>query len=501
MVAAGVLIGGLSAGCASEDAGAGSSSAGEFVLGLPAGPQGWDPYDCSGGTRSMLTSVYDTLMRITPDGGVEPALATEWKYETPTRFTMTLRDGVEFDDGTPLDAAVVKANLERAASAPTGATAQFVEGEPRITVTSDLELTIELAHPDPDLPDLFSDCAGMIVHPDLAGDPDRLASEVHATGPYTFDSDASIADSSYVFIRKDDYWNAEAYPFEKAIFKIIPDSNALLSALLSGEVDISVAGSFQAVPQVEAAGKAYVYGNTSQYAILLNDRDGTVVPALKDQRVRQALNYAIDRQAIMETFFGDKGIPTPQLTAEGTTGYDAGLDDHFPYDPGKAKALLAEAGYPNGFSMTVLTSKIVGLDSFVSAVADYWAKIGVEVNQHVADTSTFFTDLTTTEYAAVAYPIKGVSTYSLLGRFFGPTTSFSPFGSTDAEFADLMNDAATGDDNALRDAAARLLDLGWYVGVGFSAQYYFYDPAKVTGLEMRRGDGMPLFYDWRPPTS
>lgn len=486
------------AGCSSADST--SSKDPEFTMGVTQAVQGWDPYRCVGATRTVLTSAYDTLTRVTPDGTAEPSLAESWEYETPKRFTMTLREGVQFDDGTPLDAEVVKANLERSVATPSGVTAQFAADQPRITVNSDTELTIALAKPDPDLAHLFANCGGMIVHPDLVANPDKLASEVNGTGPYTFDSGASIADSKYVFVKKDDHWNSEAYPFAKATFSVIPDSNAMISALISGDIDIAN-GTFQNVAQVEAAGKSAIYGNVSPFAILLNDRDGELVPALEDVRVRQALNYAVDRPAIIKTLFGDKGIATPQIPAEGVPGYDSALDDVYPYDPEKAKALLAEAGYPNGFSLTVLTTSVNQFDTFVSAVADYWDKVGVDVKQDVRDFSTFFTGITTKDYPAVFQPLRAVPAYAALNTYFGPNSRNNPFGSSDPQFAASMDKAATGDEAALREASARVLDQAWYVSVGLNAQYIFFDPATVTGLEMLNSDNTPLFYNWQPASS
>ena len=470
----------------------------ELTVGTGTPLPGWDPYACTGGTRNVYLSVYDTLTRITPDGETEPSLAESWEYETPTRFTLTLREGVEFADGTAVDAAVVKANLDRAAASPTAVTAQFAADQPTITAVSDREVAIDLAKPDPDLPYLFSYCGGMIVHPDLVADPDRMAGEADGTGPYTYVADASIADSTYVFAKKDGYWNSDAYPFAKVTFSVIPDANAMISALLSDQVDIAD-GAFENVAQVEAAGKSAIHENISQYTLLINDRAGELVPALGDVRVRQALNYAIDRPAIIETLFGGDSRATPQLPAVGIAGYDASLDERYPYDPEKAKQLLAEAGYPDGFSMSVLTAPVYQFDTYLSAVADYWAKIGVQVDQEVAPWSTYLADLATTKYPVEFYPVKGVSTYSVLNKYFGPTAGLNPFKTSDAALSASLDAAAAGDEDALRAASEWLLDEAWYVAAGFKAQYFFFDSTRVTGIEMQKDDPTPLFYDWRPP--
>jgi peptide/nickel transport system substrate-binding protein len=490
----------LTVGCAATAEGPAEADA-EFTMAIAAGPQGWDPYKCVGSTRTVLTSVYDTLARITPDGTSVPSLANAWEYESPTRFVLTLRDDVAFADGTPVDADVVKANLDRAASSPTAVTAQFAADKPTITAVSPTEVAIDLAQPDPDLPYLFSDCGGMIVHPDLIADPERMTTEVDGTGPYTYDTAASITDSSYVFIKKDEYWDSAAYPFAKATFSVIPDGNAMLSALLSGQVDISVAGSYQAVPQIESAGKAYLDGNVSQFSVILSDRAGELVPALADERVRQALNYAIDRDAIIETLFGERGLPTPQLLPEGSAGYEAALNDRYPYDPEKATELLEAAGYADGFTLPVLTTGVLQFDTFLSTVADYWSKVGVQVEQNVVDTPTYLSAKFTREYPAFVEPLTVVPPYSSMNRYFGPTSAYNPFGATDPTLTADLAAAAAGDAEALGAASTRLLDLGWYVGAGFNAQYIFYDPDVVSNLEMLNSANQPLFYDWRPAGS
>ncbi|MCO4252137.1 ABC transporter substrate-binding protein [Pseudarthrobacter raffinosi] len=469
------------------------------MKGIQTPLQSWDPYKCTGAQSNMFVAVYNSLTRETPEGTFEPALAESWEYETPTKFVMTLRDGVAFKDGTPLNANVVKANLERSVATPTGITSQFAANKPQITVISDLELAIDLDHPDPDLPFLFSSCGGMMAHPDLVAAPDRMVNEVNGTGPYNFEADASIAASSYVFNKKDNYWNSEAYPFSKVTFSVIPDNNSMINALVSGQVDI-VPGNFQGVAQAESAGMAHVLGNVSPFSILLNDRAGKLVPALADERVRQALNYAVDRDAVIKTLFGENGVPTPQIPAEGVPGYDSALNDRYPYDPNKARELLAEAGYADGFSMPVLTTTVHQFDAFLSAVANYWGEIGVNVTQEVKDPSTYLSEVLKTNYPATVYPLKGAPPYSILNKFFGPNANFNTFKSTDAEFSEYMGKAAGGDETALRDASAQLLDMGWYVSAGFDAQYYFFNPKKVTGLEMLTSENTPLFYNWQPAT-
>src|SRR5450759_2477316 len=106
-------------------------------------------------------------------------------------------------------------------------------------------------------------------------------------------------------------------------------------------------------------------------------KDGTAVPAIGDVRVRQALNYAIDRTALAKVLGGGKGRPVSSEFLPGGDAYDASLDNYYPYDVAKAKALLAAAGYPNGFKVTILSIPVGGLDTLAQAGASYWEAIGV----------------------------------------------------------------------------------------------------------------------------
>lgn len=473
-----------------------------LTVGAPAGPRGFDPYNCSSGPeQNVLLAAYDTLLRAAPDGTFQPSLAVADKYLNDTTFTLKLRSDLKFADGSALDATAVKTNLDRATKTLTQITAAFATSVKAVTVVDPTDLTITLSRPNPDLPSILSSCAGMIVSPKLLATPADLATKMDGSGPYTYDAGNSITNSAYTFQHKNTYWNAAAYSYHTVTFKVISDFNAEYNALVSGQIDIA-AGTPQELDTAKSAGMASVQGNINFYMVNLLDNAGTKVPALKDVRVRQALNYAIDRAAIVKTFWGATGRPTDQSLSNKAPGYDAALDSAYAYDPIKARSLLAAAGYKGGFTMPVLSTQAFQLDQVLQAVAGYWAKIGVTVQDNVKQIGDWSTAATTTAYPAVISPFTGIPPFTALAQRFSPVSPLNPFHTSDPAFLTALGQAgaATGSGGhaALTAASKQLIDQARYAGIGYDVVIWFYNPKKVTSIEMQQGEAVPHFYNWKP---
>ncbi len=255
------------AGCSSGGGSGGAAGAASSVtVGVTQPPRDLDPYDNAVPLLNIMRSAYDNLLRQAPDGTFKPALAESWNYIDPTTFTMSLRPGVKFADGTPLNAQVVKANLERAAAKPTAVTAQFAGDKPQITADSDMSVRVKLGQPDPDLTSIFAGGTGMIVHPDLVANPKQMATTMNGTGPYTYNSAKSITNASYVFDQKPGYWGAAAFPFKTVTWKVVSDLNSALNALLSGQIDVAP-GAPEGATQVAGAGMKSVNGLGAYFAV------------------------------------------------------------------------------------------------------------------------------------------------------------------------------------------------------------------------------------------
>jgi peptide/nickel transport system substrate-binding protein len=366
------------------------------------------------------------------------------------------------------------------------------------------DVAITLSTPNPDLTTILSSCAGMIVSPELLAQPSKMATTMDGTGPYNYDVNASIPGSTYTFHRKATYWNAAAYPFQNVIFKVITDFDTEFNAILSGELDLAV-GTPGEIPSAKAAGLAYVEGSINFYAIDLRDREGTQVPALKSVLVRQALNYAIDRAAIIKTFFGSVGRPTDQLLDVHAAGYSASLNNSYPYDPAKAKQLLAQAGYPNGFTLPVLSTQGFELDQILQAVSGYWANIGVKVQDEIQPVGDWEDLLISNKYPAAIFPFSGIPPYTALDQSFGSSSPLNPFHTTNNALDSALSQAAVATSASamapsITSAQEILIDQAWYAGVGYDSVIWFYNPKVVTGIQMQEGESVPHFYNWKVPS-
>ncbi|GJF33404.1 peptide ABC transporter substrate-binding protein [Kitasatospora sp. NE20-6] len=491
-----------SSACSGPDAATSGSDGRTITLASPSALSDLDPYSCTGGQdQTVLGAVYDTLLRQAPDGGFQPALAVSWRYESPVRFTLQLRTGATFADGTPLDAEAVKRNLDRAAASTGTATANFAAAVRSVATEGPARIAVTLHQPYPDLPAVLAGCTGMIVNPERLVTPETLASTMDGSGPYTYDAARSEPGTRYVFHRRAGYWDEGSYPFDTAVFEVIPDIDAGYEALAAGRVDVA-AGASSALQRAGQIVPASVRGQDVQYLVNLLDRGGSRVPALRDVRVRRALNLAVDRGAVNTRFFAGAGRPTVQIVPPGAAGYDAALDGTYPHDVVKAKQLLTQAGHPNGFTLTVLSTQSFKCDAVLQSVAAQWAAIGVKVENVVKPYDEYLQSLASQIYPAVIVPVQGTPPYTALVNNFAERSKRNPYRSTDAVFAEARLQAQDATSSAAVDGLhtmnSRLIDQAWYVGIGTSAVTWLYNPKKVESVRMQEGGYNPGLYNWQP---
>jgi peptide/nickel transport system substrate-binding protein len=203
----------------------------------------------------------------------------------------------------------------------------------------------------------------------------------------------------------------------------------------------------------------------------LIDRGGVVAKALGDVRVRQALNYAVDRKAIVKGIYGEFGTPTDGIATPGFAGFSEPTIAMYPYNVKKAQQLMKDAGYENGFTMPLLGS--IALDpnnNLINAIADYWSKIGVKVDITVApDAANWSARFSSKQFPAVI-DLNGNGLIAQANSQLLPTgTSFNPFGSTDDQITALFQQAVAAPtaerDKLLKKMATRVRELAWFVPV------------------------------------
>lgn len=346
-VAAGLLL--FSTACSDSAA---NSSGGPHTLtigmGVPATP--WNLAEAGNSPQAQYYQpIFDTLLRLTPDAEPTTNVATSWSYdESKTRLTLKLRRGAEFTDGTPVDAAAVAANLmhTRTGTKEAAADLRAIAG---VDVIDSDTVVVNLSAPDPALVNALGGVAGMLAGPNAL----TAASGPVGSGPYILDKGATTAGQRYVYTRNPDYWNPAAFPFEKIVLKYIADSTARTNALLSGQLDTSQLTPQRARPAKNRGFEVLDYDSGLIQGLFIWDRGGKVVPALGNPKVRQALNYAFDRNTISTNADLGYSIPTTQMFNTTSAAFDESLNNRYQYDPVKARQMLADAGYPHGFEVTV----------------------------------------------------------------------------------------------------------------------------------------------------
>lgn len=491
------MTGALLAGCASPSA-TDSAEAATDELGVAViGPlTTYDPVLSDSGVAPwMLQPVYDQLIRYTVDGTFEPNLATSWERPSDLEFVMTLREGVTFTDGTPFNAEAVKTNFDRIAAAA-GPDASLFSKVESVTVVDDSTVSLSLSSPDPSLELTLSKNLGMMASPLAIGDK-TLATAPVGTGPYTLDADESLTGDHWTFVRNPDYWGDTAdFPYDELRFKKYADANAVLNAIRAGEVQVAY-GAADTADAAESAGLSVITAETNTVGIVLSDREGTMLPALGDVRVRQALNYAIDREAILSTVALGYGTVTDQWFGPQTAGYDDALQGTYTYDPERARELLAEAGYADGFELAITIPPIH--TALIQAIQGYLAEIGVTVTINDAQ-ANFFPDVQKGVTPAYTLQNAQLDLFSLAPNILFPGGLQNPFGSENAEVTALYSQIATA---TQEDAAKKwqkinaiLTDEAWFVPIYNGYTIAYADPG--VNVEIWPGMSTPWIYSFAP---
>jgi peptide/nickel transport system substrate-binding protein len=356
----------------------------------------------SGGIKQYMMLIYDYLVGCTDDGQLSPegGIAQRWE-QAPDKlnWTFTLRQGVKFHDGSELTAEDVKFSIDslfepKAVAALLGPTkAAFKEAEIKDPYT----LVIHLKQPAIFLPWNFS-CAtggeGIILpkKPFEQGGADGFAKNPIGSGPYQVVKNS--LGGSIELGAVDKHWRDGVPRYKTVTFMLIPEESTRLAQLRTGEADV-IAVSRERVPEVKASGFNVFSKLNDQVVAVYMQQQWDPVP-VADKRVRQALNYAIDKEALMQFVFAGQGVPVPMYPI-GSYGVAGGADPElkpYPYDPAKAKQLLAQAGYPNGFETRIysyVTADLPELNRLAEAVADYLAKVGVKAQITPMDRSALST--------------------------------------------------------------------------------------------------------------
>ncbi|HEV2056508.1 MAG TPA: ABC transporter substrate-binding protein [Methylomirabilota bacterium] len=329
-------------------------------------------------TVNYFVNLYDTLTRWDTALQLQPGLATSWKAVNETTWEFTLRPGVKFHDGAPFTAEDVKATFERnMQTGKTVVTPGFTTIE-AVQVVNPLTTRILTKKPDPLMPVRMAQMGSQILPARLITDDGvkELARRAVGTGAYRFVE--WVKDERLVMQANHDWWGWEgkAPSVERVIWKPIPDEFPRIVALEKGDVDI-----ITNVPPDRMKGiaegrltKIVTVPATRVVALSTNSTQ----PPLSDKRVRQALAYALDVPALIKNLYAGMGKPYSGGLVDTDFGYNPALKP-YPYDPAKARALLAQAGYPGGIDVALYfgNGTMVNDKALIEAIVDMWSKVGI----------------------------------------------------------------------------------------------------------------------------
>lgn len=494
-------------GCSSSSTGASGPSTTSVAIGSNADPAafGYDPASLSGGgVATFWQALYSSLVTTTADGSVKPGLATSYKFsENKSVLTLKLRSGVTFADGSTLTAKLVKANLDRRSNPALGAYGMFGKGSAAeikdVAAPDPSTVMITFAHPTASALTMLADSAGRIVGQKGIDDPKSLATAPDGSGPYTLSASGTTQGNTYTLQKNTRSWDASSYPYEAVVYKIYQDTQTEANALASGQVQVAqLDGATSQIATSSGKKVTAVAGNV--YALPVFDTTGKTSKPFANVKVRQALSMAIDRDSIAKLHPG--ATPTASFFPKGTAGNDSSLDDAYAYNPTKAKQLMAEAGYPNGFAFKIVT---IGptLDADLQALQSDWKGIGVSLTiQHATSYAQGLQAQTTTPLGYNSFAIGKDPLGFTLGFVLGGT--FNPQQNTNRAIQSALSAAESGDGNAdtasLKNLNAAIVNEGWAITLYEQAGVIGYDPAKVRTPQTPGTTLFPLLSSIKPAT-
>ncbi len=373
------------------------ANAKDLKIGTAAEAQSMDPYFINNDdTSSVLGNIYDQLIMFDKDINPQPGLAESWKNTTPKEWVLNLRKGVKFHNGNAFNADDVIFSYDRVHNWDKSAFKSKVNMIEKVEKLDDFTIKMTTKKPYPVFLRQLT-YINILDKETLEGKTDQwIGLNPVGTGPYKFKSWSKGSHLNLVSF--DGYWKGEA-TYKTLTFKPLTNDATRVAAILSGAVDI-----INKVPQVDVDkikrnDKLDFFKAPSLRTIYLHmDQHRETSPYVKsatgknplmDKRVRQAFSYAINRDEITKYIMKGFAIPATQINANTVYGHDDSIKS-YGYDPEKAKALLAEAGYSDGFEIELDSLNRGAYPKVAQAVASNLARVGVKVKVDAAPGSSYF---------------------------------------------------------------------------------------------------------------
>jgi peptide/nickel transport system substrate-binding protein len=396
---------------------AAQASAAELKIGLASPVSSADPqYHMIWANMAMSTHIFERLTQQDQDQHLAPGLATSWKTIADDLWEFKLRPGVKFHDGSDFTAEDVVFSIERIKALKNSPStfAIFLKGIASWEIVDPLTIRFRTNGIYPELPvdlsliPILSKKAASGPAPEGKTTPQMNAGDgMVGTGPYKFAE--FVPNDHETVVRNADYWG-EKEPWDKVTFRFIGSAPTRLAALLSGDVDVIDYVAPVDIARLKKDAKVSVFtglSNRTGYIVLDQYRDTspgvTGVEGknpLKDKRVREALSIAVNRDALIERVLSGAAKPAGELAPPNLFGANSdGWYDR--YDPNRAKQLLADAGYPNGFGLHFVTTQGFYIQDaeIAQAIASMWTRIGVKTTVEALPSTVYYARRNNNEYS------------------------------------------------------------------------------------------------------
>ena len=369
-----------------------AAAGGDLVLAVLSDASSLDPHGSNDVPSSVVqANIYETLVNRNDNNEIVPGLAESWEQVDELTWSFKLREGVKFHDGEDFNAEVVKMNLERVLDEAIASPRYFLyEMITSVEAISDYEVEITTEYPfAPLLAHLSHNGGGMISPVQITADYEALeggadpgsvvSQEPVGTGYFKFDSWSP--GSEIKLVKNEEYWDTPAN-VDSVTFRVVPDSQVRAADLETGNVHIIDPVQPNEVERLNNSGVASVMQTPSSSLAYLGFN--TEKEPFNDPLVRQAISYAIDRQAIISGVYEDFGIPAIGPLAPGIFGYTEEIDA-VEFDMDQARSLLEEAGMAEGFSTSIWTNDNPQRQAIAVLVQEALAELNIDVSIEVME--------------------------------------------------------------------------------------------------------------------
>lgn len=445
------VLASLSTACGGGSSSGGTSSESTIRYAAASIPKGLDPLLVPGTLPTFGYAVFDGLLSEPQMEQTQPGLAESREIDEATKtVTLHLRSGVTFHDGTPFNAAAVKANFDRGKTLEATPYRALYGSITAVDTPDDRTAVIRFTTIPPDIELQLARAPGFMMSPASLTSPDLDRHPV-GTGPYVFDVAASRAGEKLVFTRNPSYWAPELQKVERVEYYTY-ERAALLNVIQTGGVDVAWGLQGADVAALKSEGMNIVPGPQISPSVLwIPDHAGKVVPALGDPRVRKAMALTVDAQGFRDGPQQGHGFIASQFAPDASWAHFPDLERPHEVNIAEAKQLLASAGYPNGFSCKGVVGMGTVTQQWTQTVARSLAEIGVTMELDQANGSEYLIKARNGDYTCLAMTLTWTGDpASHLDSFASAPGIVSRFGPLPSEMTELAAQGVATIDPALR---------------------------------------------------